>query len=419
MRARVAAVGGSIAVLLLLLLASTHNETPVTADAVATTPAAASVVARGKYMADAANCRSCHSRPNGAPFSGGVAFETPFGTIYSSNITPDRSTGIGTWSAEDLRRAMHEGVGKSGRRLFPAFPYTSFTKMTDADVEAIYAYLQSLKPVHYSPPANDLAFSQRWAMRFWNALFFEGRRYEPDPSQSDEWNRGAYLVEGPAHCGACHSPRNSFMAEMSDRALEGGTLFDRVADGKVRRWSAVNLTAAKSALASWSVDDLSKYLHSGFSPRGATFGPMNEVIVNSLMQLSAADIRAIAVYIKSLPPREQRIVGALAEQTSAGESIYMDRCAKCHGKSGRGGMFSGPPLAGSAIAQADDPASLINVLLYGPAKPESVATGAWEDMPSYGELLDDAQLIAVGNYIRASWGNRGRALVSEDIARQR
>jgi alcohol dehydrogenase (quinone), cytochrome c subunit len=374
---------------------------------------------RGKYLTDAGNCFSCHTKPGGAPFAGGLAFDTPFGTIYSPNITPDPLTGIGQWTALDLRRAMHEGVGKDGIRLFPAFPYTSYTKVTDQDVDAIYAYLRTLKPVRYTPPANGLLFSMRWPLALWNASFFREGRYQPNPSQSSEWNRGAYLVEGLGHCSACHTPRNWFMAEDDERTYTGGVLQAEVAKGKARTWSAVNLSSAKIGLGSWSLNDLAKYLQTGFSPRAGSFGPMNEVILNSLKNLTSEDVHAMAVYLKSLPTRDDTDDGVPAAQAKAGEPIYKDHCEKCHSSSGRGGMFAGPPLAGSAVVQAGNPASLINVILYGPDLSKGIPTGAWETMPAYNDVLNDAQTAAVANYIRGSWRNHGSPVTESEAAQQR
>jgi mono/diheme cytochrome c family protein len=386
----------------------------------ASEPPPGSTVERGKYLAEAGNCISCHTQTGAVPFSGGVPFETPFGTIFSSNITPDPATGIGTWTAYDLRRAMHEGIAAGGYRLFPAFPYTSFTKVTDADVDAIYHYLRSVKAARYTPPSNNFAFTQRWGMMFWNSLFFTKGRFSPDAARSTEWNRGAYLVEGLGHCSACHTPRNLLMAETAEKAYTGGAIRDKVAQGKIRRWSAVNLTSGKNGLAAWSVNDLVKYLRTGFSPRGGTFGPMNDVIVNSLKKLTSEDVRAMAVYLKSQPiGAEYRGDGISPEQTSAGAAIYKDRCEKCHSASGRGGMFSGPPLAGSAVVQAEDPASLINIILYGPETPKGVSFGSWETMQPYNEVLNDSEVAAVSNYIRGSWGNRTSAVKAAAVAEQR
>ncbi len=199
------------------------------------TPAANSVLDQGRYLAYAGNCMSCHTQSGAAPFSGGVAFTTKLGTIYSSNISPDKDTGIGAWTADDFRRAMHEGVAPGGRRLFPAFPYPSFTKVSDADADAIFTYLRTLQPVHYVPPTNSFLLRQRWGMPAWNLLFFKAGRLQHDSRQSDEWNRGAYLVEGLGHCSACHTPRNVFMAEKTDAAYAGGTLQETGTDGPASR----------------------------------------------------------------------------------------------------------------------------------------------------------------------------------------
>jgi mono/diheme cytochrome c family protein len=377
------------------------------------------VLAVGKYLTEAANCVSCHTRPDGAKFAGGVPFTTKFGTIYSPNITTDLDTGIGRWTLADLRRAMHEGIAAAGYRLFPAFPYTDFTKISDADADAIYAYLRTIAPVRYSPPANGFLFSQRWAMRFWNALFFTPGRFAPEPTKSSEWNRGAYLVGGLGHCGSCHSPRNWFMAAIASEAYAGGSILDRVSADKNRRWSAVNLTSAKSGLLSWSQNNLVRYLGTGVSPRAGTFGPMNEVITNSLRHLSADDLSAMAIYLKSLPAREPADSKASPEGSQPSAAAYRDHCEKCHLVSGRGGMFNGPPLAGSAVVQTEDPASLINIVLLGSDTPPDVALGAWETMKPNANTLTDREVAAICNYVRSAWGNNGRLVTEADVAAQR
>ena len=283
----------------------------------------------------------------------------------------------------------------------------------------IYAYLRTLPPVKYTPPSNGIMFSMRWPLMIWNGLFFTPGRYSPDPKQSAEWNRGAYLVEGLGHCSACHTPRNTFMAEDAKRAYAGGVINSEVAKDKTRRWSAVNLTSSKNGLGSWSVNDISKYLQTGFSSRAGSFGPMNEVIVNSMKKLRPDDIKAMAVYLKSLPPHDYAGPTVTADQVKEGAALYKERCEKCHSASGRGGLFTGPPVAGSAIVQAEDPASLINVILYGPATVKEVATGAWETMPSYGDVLNDKQLAAVANFVRGSWDNKAPAVTEKDVAQQR
>jgi mono/diheme cytochrome c family protein len=401
-----------------------HPSTPVSAlpiDVPISTnqPLVEPLVARGRYLTNVGNCITCHTQAGAAPFTGGVRFDTPFGLIYSSNITSDPETGIGQWTENDLRRAMHQGIAARGYHLFPAFPYTSFTKVTDADIGAIYAYLRTIKPQRYTPPTNGSLFTQRWALIFWNSLFLKEGRFSPNGAQSIEWNRGAYLVEGLGHCGECHTPRGTFMAGVADKAYEGGRIQDEVAHGKIRRWAAVNLTSAKSGLASWSLNDLTKYLQTGFSQRAGTFGPMNEVIVNSLRKLTPEDARAIAVYLKSLPAHEYSGDIVSPNQIKAGESIYNDRCEKCHMASGRGGILSGPPLSGSAVVQAEDSASLINIIIYGPGKPNDVSMGLWETMKPYGDVLNDSEVAAVSNFVRGSWGNRAGPVSADDVAQQR
>jgi mono/diheme cytochrome c family protein len=379
----------------------------------------AATPAQGRYLAAAGNCVSCHTRQGGAPFSGGRSFSTPLGTLYSTNITPDVATGIGAWSAADLRHAMQRGEAPDGVHLFPAFPYTSFTKVSDADILAIYAYLRTVPAARYRPPDNGVLFAMRWPMALWNGLYFNPGRYGINLSQSAEWNRGAYLVAGLGHCGACHTPRNLLLAEQLEKVYQGGVLQAAVTKHQERRWSAVDLTNSARGLGSWSVAELTQYFQTGVSARGGSFGPMNEVIVNSLKQLAPEDLHAMAVYLKSLHPRAYTDETVSPQQVSEGASIYKARCEKCHGRSGRGGLFSGPPLAGSAVVQAEDPASLINIILYGPDLPQQVSYGEWETMPAYATLLTDAQLTAVSNYVRGSWGNRAGAVTSAGVAAQR
>lgn len=419
----VSAMSGIVAV-------AADEPAPAPADAQAASDAAPPVdpvIERGKYLAAAGNCISCHTRPGGEPFAGGLAFETQIGpiraTIHSTNITPDAETGIGKWTDADLIKAMHEGVAPGGRNLYPAFPYTSFTKVTDDDVKAIYAYLKTVTPVKYTAPSNSFVFSQRWAMSIWNALFFKPGRFEAVAGKSDDFNRGAYLVDGLGHCSACHSPSNLAMAEIPSKAYAGGAILDHVgkeADNKIRSWSAPNLTPVKGGLASWTINDISHYLQKGYSPtRAGSFGPMNEVIANSMRHMNDADIKAIATYIKELPPQVPATAPIPAELAAAGEKTY-DRCKECHQASGRGGMFGAPPLVGSAIVQATDPSSLINTILYGPktAEPEMGSYGSWETMKSYGELSDE-DVASLANYLRSAWENVGTPVTAADVAKQR
>jgi mono/diheme cytochrome c family protein len=386
---------------------------------------AESAVDRGGYLAQAANCISCHTTTNGKAFAGGRAFSTEYsfvGAVYSSNITPDRATGIGLWTEADFIRAMRLGIARDGRHLFPAFPYTAFTKLTTPDIKAIYAYLKTVPAVRATPPANSFWFQQRWAMALWNGMNFTAGELIPKATQSAAWNRGYYLVEALGHCSACHTPRNLLLAERADAGMSGGLSLDEVESGKHRNWSAPNLTSAASGLARWSADELGKYLKTGHNRWAGTFGPMNEVIANSLRYLTDGDIAAMAVYIKSLAasgesPRQE----LSAEERAAGQMLYDKHCEECHLSSGRGGFRKAPPVAGSAIVQALDGASLINVILYGaqPATGLPASANAWEDMPGFRAKMTDVEVSQLANFLRATWSNRGGRIAPAAVASQR
>lgn len=385
----------------------------------AASAAGPSAVERGRYVAVAANCAACHTRDGGAAWAGGRPLATPLGTIHSTNITPDRETGIGAWSAADLKRALREGVAADGRHLFPAFPYTFYTRMTDADIADLYAYLRTLKPVRYVPPENDAAFGLRWTMGAWKALNLESGAYRPDPAQSPEWNRGAYLVQGPGHCGACHTPRTWTLAAQSSAPLRGAVMQDHVPGGSVRDWFAVDLAATKQGLGAWTVQQIAEYLGKGASARAGSFGPMNAVIAGGTSRLTAEDLRAIAVYLKSLRGEDYAGPAVGAEAAAAGAPHYERHCRECHGPSGRGGLFDGPPLAGSAVVQGEDPSSLVNIILYGSDRPAVLGSHVWEAMPAYAQELGDEEIAALANYLRGSWGNRAPPVEPGSVARQR
>lgn len=375
--------------------------------------------ARGQYVATAANCVSCHTREGGAAYAGGRPLATPLGTIHSTNITPDRETGIGSWTAQDLKHAMREGIAADGRYLFPAFPYPFYTRLSDRDIADLYAFLRTLKPVRYTPPDNDPAFRVRGMMAMWNALNLEAGAYQPDPKRSAEWNRGAYLVQGPGHCGACHTPLTWTLAERSSTPLQGAVMRDQVKGGGVRDWFAVDLRATKQGLGAWTTEQLVDYLGKGFSARAGSFGPMNAVIANSTRHLRSEDLRAIAVYLQSLRGADYAGDTATAGAAQAGAALYDQHCRECHGASGRGGIFDGPPLTGSAIVQGEDAASLVNIILHGSDKPAGIGSTTWETMPAYAERLDDAEIAALSNFLRASWGNRAPPVAPAIVARQR
>ena len=380
----------------------------------------------GSYLSKAANCRSCHTRENGEPFAGGVAFETPFGTIYSTNITPDEETGIGAWTPDEFAAALRDGVRRDGQHLYPVFPYTSYTLASDEEVAALYAYFRTLPPVKYRPPENDLRFpySQRRALGMWKSLYFKGGRYEPDQGQTAEWNRGAYLVKGLAHCGMCHTPRNRLGAPDEDLALTGGTYTGRM-DGRSIRWSATNLTPADSGLGLWSAGDIVAYLGSGVSVRAGVFGPMNEVVVDGTRHLNEQDLRAMAVYLESLPAKVQP--GGPTPDGDAmqsGSLLYDIHCGTCHLPTGLGSADTGPPLLGSPVSLAADPASLINITLYGPEPPRAPPSTEWDARPwkrmeAYAAKLDDEQVALLLTYIRNAWGNAAGLVTPGQVAAQR
>lgn len=379
------------------------------------------LIKKGEYLVTAGNCTSCHSKPGAAPFAGGVKFTTQFGTIYSTNITPDPETGIGRWTQVQFRRAMREGVRPNGEHLYPAFPYPAFTKLTDSDVNAMFAYLGSLPAVRTRAPENQLSFpfNQRWLLGAWKTMFFADNRFATDTNKSAEWNRGAYLVEALGHCGACHTPRNVLGAERASAALTGGTYFDTIPGGQIRPWSAVNLTPASSGLGSWSVDEIKAYLKTGWNPYATSFGPMNDVIMNSTRYLSDADLYALAIYLKDLSPREQD-AGPQADDDvlREGEALYSVHCATCHLPTGKGAIETGPSLVGNPVVQASDAASLINVILFGVELPKSPPVQRTRMEPYEGKL-SDTEIAALASFLRSAWGHRSGVVSADQVAEQR
>lgn len=382
-------------------------------------------VERGKYVAAAGNCLPCHTNDGGQQFAGGRAFHTPFGTVYSTNITPDPDTGIGKWSEEEFAAALRTGVRPNGEHLYPVFPYTAYTKMTNADVAALFQFLRSLQPVSATARENQLRFpyNQRWALGFWKTAFMDGERFEADAGKSAEWNRGKYLVDALGHCSACHSPRNFLGAEKSDRAMTGGEYIDKVPNGEMRAWAAPNLTAATNGLASWPVQELAAYLMTGRNGFTESFGPMNEVIADSTRHLTASDVIAMATYLKSLPANEGSLDEASSKEVQQEGSVLYDlHCGTCHLPSGMGDIRedAGARLAGSPVVQASNPASLINVILHGPQLPNPpLLPKRWKKMPAFAEKLSDEEIAALASFLRSAWGNIGGAVTSEDVAKQR
>ncbi len=378
-------------------------------------------VDQGRYLAGAGNCASCHTAEGGAPYAGGVEFHTPFGVLYSTNITPDAETGIGGWSFEDFHSSMKSGVRPDGSHLYPAFPYTDFARLSDEDIAALWRYLQTLEPVYLRNRENALSFpfSLRPLLAVWKALYHRADTFVPDPERSEEWNRGAYLVEGAGHCGACHTPRNALGAERESLAYAGGVYLDRVRFGYHRPWSGVNLTSHESGLARWDEAEIVDYLRDGVSGNAVVHGPMREVVMNSTSGLSDRDLHAVAVYLKSLPPR------ALppgpqpdADTLAAGEIVYTVHCGSCHLPSGEGDAGLGVSLLRSPIVSAADASSLINVVLYGPHLPPRLVVDR-SRMKMFGKRLSDADIAAVASYVREEFGGGAGLVTPEQVNYQR
>lgn len=375
----------------------------------------AEAVARGKALVDAGDCASCHTADAAKPFAGGKRIDTPFGGIYSPNLTPDRDTGIGSWSDDDFYRALRFGVAPDGSRYYPAFPYPNFTRLTRQDIGAIRVYLATLTPVKNSAPPPELRFplNFRVLMRGWNWLFFKPGILMPDQAKSAEWNRGRYLVEGPGHCGACHTPKNIFGADKRGQAFGGGL---------VQGMFAPRLDAAeRSGLKSWRVEDIAEYLQSGRNGLSHAGELMSEVVVNSTSKMSDADVRAIAVYLKDLPAGapEPAVSPPPAATMTDGENIYKGACIACHEADGSGAPRIYPPLPGNANLQSSDPSSTLRIILDGAqtvTTPRAPNTGS---MPAYAAKLSDQQIADVATYIRNSWGNAAPAVGADQVAKAR
>jgi mono/diheme cytochrome c family protein len=365
---------------------------------------------RGQYLVTAGDCMSCHLRAGGEPFAGGLGLNTPFGAIYTSNITPDRETGIGAWTSDQFYRAMHDGKGAHGENLYPAFPYPWFRRASRADDDAIFAYLITLPAVSYTPPRNNLPFpfNIRSSVGAWNLLFLDTHDFQPDPGQSAEWNRGAYLVNGLGHCGGCHTPKNSFGANKSKLEFHGG---------KLDNWVAPDLTGnTRIGLGAWSVEDIAEYLATGRNARAAAGGAMAEVITYSTSLLNGADRRAIAVYLKSRPA--SATISASTPDSGAmrrGAEIYSDACASCHLENGVGQSRVFPPLGDDAMLQQSDPTGLEHLILAGTRIGVSSSRPSALSMPSFAWKLTDQEIADVATFIRNSWGNQAAQVAVSDV----
>jgi len=375
-----------------------------------------SPMTRGEYLARAGDCVACHSNPGGIPFAGGFAIPTPFGTLYSPNITPDRATGIGSWSAAQFYEMLHTGRSPGGTLLYPAMPFPAYTKVTRDDSNALFSYLQSLRPVSQVNRQNELRFpyDNRSLLYGWRALYFTEGTFVPQPGRSREFNRGAYLVQGLGHCASCHSTINALGGSAADSAFAGGLI-------PLQDWYAPSLTDdVESGLGSWSVDDIAALLKGGVSMRGAVYGPMAEVTHDSLQYLSIDDAKAMSVYLKSLlqlkpiASKQSDVTAPSAAVIERGQTVYASRCAECHRTDGRGMPSAYPPLAGNASIQMDVSVNPLRMVLNGGYPPQTAENARPYGMPPFAQVLSDEEIAAVVTYIRVSWGNHGSVVTPRE-----
>jgi mono/diheme cytochrome c family protein len=382
-------------------------------------------VARGRYLTEAADCEACHTARDGKPFAGGLAFKTPFGTMYSPNITPDTQTGIGSWSDAEFLKAVHEGIARDGKRLYPAFPYAAYTYITDEDVLAIKAYLFTLAPATNVPPQNELSFpfNQRWLMTFWSGLFNPSQRFTAVADRSPEWNRGAYLAEALAHCGDCHTPRNLLQALDNKSKFSGAV---------VTGWRAYNITGdAASGVGAWSEADLAQYLSTGHAKgRGTASGPMAEAVDLSFEKLTASDIAAIVAYLRSvpalsspdMPPPKTASAPADPKQGLAGDvdphgkQIFEGACASCHSWTGISPLASRATLTGSRAVNDPTATNVAQIVLSGSQQRAPISALA---MPPFGTAYSDREIAAVANYVTARFGAKPSTITAEEVAKLR
>ena len=410
---------GLIAVLLIgaaaVVVLNLRDETPLSQDADAPFAATPMQIERGRYLALAGNCAGCHTVRGGEAYAGGLGIGTPFGTVYASNLTPDRAHGIGSWSAAHFWRAMHNGRSKDGRLLYPAFPYPSFTRITREDSDALYAYLRSVPAAATPNTPHRLRFpyDTQAALAVWRALSFTPATFVADDAQSSEWNRGAYLVEGLGHCIACHGARNALGATQDKRGLSGGLIAGE-------NWYAPSLTSKREAsVAGWDTRHIVALLKDGTAPGASVSGPMADVVFRSTQHLNDADLTAMAVYLKKLPdstpapadtPTQppRRDAGTLER----GARIYDQRCAYCHGDAGQGAAGAYPPLAGNRAVNLETPVNLIQMVRQGGFLPSTAGNPRPFGMPPFGHVLDDNEIADVLTYVRSAWGNDAPAVTA-------
>ncbi|MGX7005656.1 c-type cytochrome [Caballeronia sp. KNU42] len=392
--------------------------------AVAAVPAdQTELIKRGEYLARAGDCIACHTVRGGKTFAGGLPMLTPFGTLYTPNITPDDQYGIGKWTSDDFYRSIHLGRSKDGSLLYPAMPFTAYTKVTRADSDAMFAYMRSVPPVNVPSRPHELRFpfNQRNMLIGWRVLFFSEGEFKPDPTKSVEWNRGAYLIEGLGHCSMCHTSINAMGGPVSSAAFGGGLI-------PLQNWYAPSLTSNKEAgLGDWDIKDINDLLKTGVSQRGAVFGPMAEVVHNSLQYLSDADINAMSTFLKSIPQKGEA-PETMQFETSAqfgsellqqGKKIYTENCAKCHAENGLGKPPAYPPLATNQSIQMPSAVNPIRMVLNGGYPPSTDGNPHPYGMPPFAQALSDTEVAAVVTYIRMSWGNHGTPVSPQQVSNLR
>jgi mono/diheme cytochrome c family protein len=381
----------------------------VAAFAALSTSAFAASTDAGRYQSVLGDCEGCH----GKNLAGGIALMTPFGKLVTPNITPDKDTGIGNYTPEDFRQAMKAGVAPGGKVLYPAMPYPAYARMRDSDIAVLWDYMRSVKPVKNSVTVNQLnfPFNLRIMMRGWNMLFFHPAPYADNPAKSAAWNRGAYLVSGAAHCGACHAPKNMFGADKGT-ALTGTSL---------QGWFAPDLTGDRTAgLGSWSAADIVEYLQTGRNSHSIASGPMAEAVENSTSRMNEADLKAIAVYLKDLPPSKGNGGGATGVDTQikAGALAYDISCAACHGRDGKGNALF-PPLAGNPVVVQVRADTLVRIVLAGGKAAATPKAPTGPAMPSLAWRLSDEQVANILTYVRNNWGDQAPAVSAETVGRIR
>lgn len=392
-------------------------------------------IARGEYLARAGDCVACHTKAGDEPFAGGLPMATPIGTLYSTNITPDKQSGIGGYSYDDFQKAVRHGVAKNGDTLYPAMPYPSYAVVSDEDMQALYAYfMHGVKPVAQANQESDIPWplSMRWPLAIWRGVFApDVKAFQPVQGQDPVLARGQYLVEGLGHCGACHTPRSITMQEKALNNDEGSDFLSG-SNAPIDGWTASNLRGdGRDGLGRWSEDDLVQFLQMGRNDHTAVFGGMTDVVQHSLQHLTAEDATAIARYLKSLGAKDPNQVGFTPDDTVAkalwkgddsktGASVYVDSCAACHKTDGSGYARFFPELRGNPVVLASDPTSLIHIVLSGAQLPGMKGAPTAITMPAFGWRLNDQQVADVVNFIRTSWGNTATSTVSaSDVAEVR